>query len=294
MLTWAAARLRNDSWNEGYAALVQLYGHSLHRPGWRAGSAVAASQRGLGWTLSADASTRSPKDAPLDSQSVVLEEGAAILRGTSQQTAAREFLAFLEAQPKLDGGPPSPLLDPRASDLLAVLLGATLVDAQDELVAAWKAVDRTVPRPAQAESWLTEPPPWPPASVAKLLARGGDRELGMVQDLASQIAADPAQRFWLGQSWLRPGRRVNGALLTELASAEEGRLVAEPRFRTWLRGEWTAWARQRYRRVARLVLAPSPGLTIAPAQAGNAVAGTIAGAPNISSTASSPREPAAP
>ena len=36
------------------------------------------------------------------------------------------------------------------------------------------------------------------------------------------------------------------------AGAAEGRLAREPRFRAWLRGEWTAWTRQLYRRVARL------------------------------------------
>ncbi len=41
-------------------------------------------------------------------------------------------------------------------------------------------------------------------------------------------------------------------MLRELAQAEGGRLVREPRFRAWLRGEWTAWTQQLYRRVARL------------------------------------------
>ena len=138
------------------------------------------------------------------------------------------------------------------SDLLADLLGATLVDAHDELAAACSVLDRGGPASAQGLVWLSEPPPWPPASVAKLLGRGGDRALAMVQDLAGQIAPDPALRFWLVQSWLRPGRLIDASLLKELAHAVDGRLVAEPRFRAWLRGEWTAWARQRYRRVARL------------------------------------------
>ena len=106
---------------------------------------------------------------------------------------------------------------------------------------------------AEALRWLSEPPPWPPASVDKLQNRGGDRAIAMVHDLAGQIAPDPALRFWLVQSWLRPRRLFDQALLAELARAEGGRLVREPRFRAWLRGEWTAWARQRYRRVARLL-----------------------------------------
>jgi hypothetical protein len=41
-------------------------------------------------------------------------------------------------------------------------------------------------------------------------------------------------------------------LLAEIARACDGRIADEPRLRAWLRAEWTAWARQRYRRVARL------------------------------------------
>ena len=126
--------------------------------------------------------------------------------GERPRGAARDFLAFLAARPRIEGGPTHPLLDPDASDLLGDLLGATLVDAQAELATACKAVDGGGPAAAQGLAWLSEPPPWPPASVAKLLARGGDRALAMVQDLAGQIAPDPALRFWLVQSWLRPGR----------------------------------------------------------------------------------------
>ena len=64
--------------------------------------------------------------------------------------------------------------------------------------------------------WLSEPPPWPPASVEKLQNRGGDRAIAMVHDLAGQIAPDPALRFWLVQSWLRPRRLFDQALLAEL------------------------------------------------------------------------------
>ena len=59
-----------------------------------------------------------------------------------------------------------------SSDLLAELLGATLVDAQDELWAAWAALEREG-YPDHALRWLTEPPPWPPASVAKMMTGAG-------------------------------------------------------------------------------------------------------------------------
>jgi hypothetical protein len=89
-----------------------------------------------------------------------------------------------------------------------------------------------------------------------LQKRGGEEALTLVEDLAGQIAPDPAVRLALLQSWLRPRRQIDDALLAELSSAAEGRLAREPRFRSWLRAEWTAWARQRYRRVARLASTP--------------------------------------
>ena len=52
------------------------------------------------------------------------------------------------------------------------------------------------------------------------------------------------------RSWDSPERTIDGAWLRDLAAAPGG-LAREPRFRTWLRGEWTAWARQHYRRIAR-------------------------------------------
>jgi hypothetical protein len=78
----------------------------------------------------------------------------------------------------------------------------------------------------------------------------------LIETLAAQLAPEADVRAWLLRSWLVPGRSVDGALLDELAAAVDGRLVREPRFRAWLRSEWTAWARQRYRRVARLAQRP--------------------------------------
>jgi hypothetical protein len=135
-----------------------------------------------------------------------------------------------------------------ADELLADLLGATLVDAQDELWGAGEALARAG-QPAQLEQFLAEPPPWPPASVEELVRKGSE---DLLETLAGQIAPDPDVRAWLRRSWLRPNRLVDGRLLEEMADAVDGRLVQEPRFRAWLRAEWTAWARQRYRRVARV------------------------------------------
>ena len=204
-------------------------------------------------TLRVAALSGSASEGDLDPSVVPWNEGAAILRGNWHAPQARAFLRFLADHHGATPGRETPDLDPEVSDLLADLLGATLVDAQEELLIAGSNVARAGgPASAQAQAWLTESPPWPPASVEKLQTRGGDIALAMVQDLAGQIAPDPEPRFWLVQSWLRPARPIDHSMLTELARAAGGRLVREPRFRAWLRGEWTAWARQRYRRVARL------------------------------------------
>jgi hypothetical protein len=141
--------------------------------------------------------------------------------------------------------------------LVADLLGATLVDAQDELWTAWRALERAgYPEPAR--KLLTEPPPWPPASVEKYLRREGESSMSLVETLAAELAPTPSVRGWLVRSWLSPPRMVDESLLTELAQAADGRLRAEPRLRAWLRAEWTASARQRYRRVTRLVALSQP------------------------------------
>ncbi len=227
-LAWACGQLDQNRWPEGYARLVRLYGHATGPTGWSGGSAAA-----------------------------LLEEGAAACQGTSHERLARAFLRFLVDRRGARAGVDSRDRDPDATDLLADLLGSTLVDAQDELRLAWAALDRRgLPAHSPAQFWMTERPPWPPASVEKLQSRSGDRAMALVHELAAQVAPDPESRFWLVQSWLRPRGSIDGNLLGELARAAGRRLVREPRFRAWLRAEWTAWARQRYRRVARVSAGP--------------------------------------
>ena len=48
------------------------------------------------------------------------------------------FLQFLASRPLIAGGPSGRPVEPDVTDLLADLLGATLVDARDELLAAWE------------------------------------------------------------------------------------------------------------------------------------------------------------
>jgi hypothetical protein len=74
--------------------------------------------------------------------------------------------------------------------------------------------------------------------------------------LASEIAPDATVRVELVKSWLAPPLTIDRRVLAELAGLADGRLLSEPRFRAWLKAEWTVWARQRYRRVSRLAGSP--------------------------------------
>ena len=141
--------------------------------------------------------------------------------------------------------------------LVADLLGATLVDAQDDLWTAWRTLERAGFQES-AHKRLTEPPPWPPASIEKYLKREGESSMSLIETLAAELAPTPSVRAWLVRSWLSPPRSVDESLLNELAQADGGRLCAEPRLRAWLRAEWTASARQRYRRITRLAASSQP------------------------------------
>lgn len=216
-LVQAEQRLRRGDWAAGYAQLVRA-ADTPSPPARRLGSAFAPG-------------------SVFEGVSVVPSS----MRGLQ---VAQEFRNPIDAR-SVEASP----LGTEADSLLADLLGSTLIDSRDELRAAWSALE-SADHPARLEMWMTQPPPWPPASVAKLLA-GGSNGMAMLETLAGQVAPEPATRAWLIRSWLAPGRTVDGRLFNEIADAVDGRLVREPRFRAWLRSEWTAWARQRYRRVAR-------------------------------------------
>jgi hypothetical protein len=254
-LNWAQAHPAADRWAEGYARLVRAAG-SRRQPGWQPGAAVAAVEKGEAGAAPSVQAEPGRLEFEHDIEQYEPAEWAAVVPGARHPEAAHAFLRYLrERNLATQLAPTSPsTANPEADALLADLLGATLVDAHDELRAATLALERHG-RPEKAARWLTAPPPWPPASVALILARKSSA-MPLVETLAAQLAPDPDVRAWLLRSWLAPGRPVNGALLEELAGAVDGRLVREPRFRAWLRSEWTAWARQRYRRVARLAERP--------------------------------------
>jgi hypothetical protein len=203
------------TWSEGYARLVRAPGLWLHESAPRLDDRV---------------------------------EGAAVVPGARHPEVAGRLLRALAVPDQSDGD--GNFNHPEADSLLADLLGAALIEARDELREARRALD-TAGRPSVPEAWMAQPPPWPPASIAQILARE-DGAMPLLETLAAQVAPDGEVRSWLLRSWLAPPRLIDDGVLSELARAAGGRLAREPRFRAWLRSEWRAWARQRYRRVARL------------------------------------------
>lgn len=262
-LAWAKGELTAGSWAEGYARLVRDAGHP-RRIGRQAGAAMAAVERGEAAMTPIPAPTPGGQSARPDAlvfqeveDAAEWVEGVAVVRGGSHPSLAQEFVRFLADRGQAETPSSCDLKDDPAVDpLLADLLGATLVDAQDELRAAWARL-RAAGLPDRAVRWMTEPPPWPPASIARMIEQG-EHGGTLLDTLTGELAPEPDVRAYLSRSWLAPPRMVDGALLDELTRAVDGRLMREPRFRAWLCGEWTAWARQRYQRVARLAGAAVP------------------------------------
>ncbi len=243
-LFWALNQLERGRWDEGFARLVQFaatQGRIARRPG----PDFLIDRGGESGLTAAPGAT---------ADSSVHREGAAIPRSARNQDLAQGFLRFLVETNRAAPGAIAPEIrsaeNPDFGSLAADLLGATLVDSQDELWSAWRSL-ASLDDSRQARDWLVEPPPWPPASVARYLGREGDKAMSLIETLAGELAPDPSVRSWLIRSWLSPRRPVDDKLLSDLARAAGGRLCREPGFRAWLREEWTASARQRYRRVAR-------------------------------------------
>ncbi len=243
-LAWAESQLIEGQFATGYARLVREAGMD-YRIGRRPRFSTAAiSRNGLVPAVGSE---------PDDKGTVRWIEGVAVVDGSRHPTEARLFVEFLAAIGAARPDSSGPDLRSDASlELLSDLLGATLVDSQDELHVAWSVLERAGSPPASLHA-LTEPPPWPPASIAKILDREGDVAMAMIEALAGQIATEPASRTWLLKNWLSSRRTIDFTTLEELSRANHGRLYQEPRFREWLRAEWTAWARQRYRRVVRAI-----------------------------------------
>lgn len=257
---WCFGELEGPDWPVAYAKLIDRYGRASLGAGWGAASARAAFDQGRADETIAEVGSIKEANLEPDGEPSPYVEGAAVRAGSSRAPLARDFLRFLgehwnaELGAAVEGNSRA-LADARG--LAADLLGATLVDAQDELRIAAAAV-REAGSPEWAVELLNRVPPWPPASVEKLLAKEGESGLELLETLVGQVAPEAGQRVWLTRSWLKAARPIDGDILAEIARAEGGRLAREPRFRAWLRAEWTQWARQRYRWVARSATTGAP------------------------------------
>lgn len=244
---------KQPSWSGAYADLIRAA--ALARPIRRAStSALAALDHGA-VALAPVVSDKLPANLRVDFQPEGLAPpaGIALISSCPRPDEARSFLRFL-LEAGLASEPDSSFFV-EENPLLAILLGSTLVDAQQELVHASRVLEQSA-HPARLERFLTEPPPWPPASISRL-SRQEDAEGERLRDqLAAQIAPDLDTRYWLLESWNETAATLDGEALDRLARAVDGKLASEPRFRAWLQAEWTSWARQRYRRVARQALSP--------------------------------------
>jgi hypothetical protein len=121
-------------------------------------------------------------------------------------------------------------------------------DCRTELMHAWSEIQAaTGTRRQETESYLTTPPPWPPASIQALRQ---ERGFQFVVALADQMAIDRAQRDWLVEEFGKPGGPIDFRMLE---TADNGRLVHSTRSMAWLHAEWTAWLKQRCRRSVRFL-----------------------------------------
>lgn len=267
----ARAHLESFDWSDGYADLVRAAGRALPI-GRGAEAALAPLVEGRA-RIAPGFSTRTQAEPGLLFSTLTLTgerpEGAAIVRGARNLDAARRFLTLIgelvvrnEPDAARDGPTPvqavaRPESERTAEALLADLLGAVLVDAQPELRAALRTLDTTThPDAARAAAWLVVPPPWPPASITQL--QRSPQTAPLATDLARQLVPDGQARAWLLASWDQAPAPIQGTTLMALAQAVGGSLAAEPRFRAWLRSEWLAWARQRFRRVTRMAQGLEP------------------------------------
>lgn len=168
-------------------------------------------------------------------------EGVSLAARSSHRVQAKKFLEAIG-----ESNPATP-----APTFLPELLSAALFDSAAELREARRML-RERGDPARAFAWMLEAPPWPPASISRMKAKLEGASL--VETLVGQIAIDSSSRKWLIEAFNRTPSPIDGAFLRELDEVENGRLASDPRFRSWLRAEWSSWTSQRYRRIARGLL----------------------------------------
>ena len=147
----------------------------------------------------------------------------------------------------------------QADDLTIDLLTTTLIDPMPLWLVALErttnpdeASSATRDQSAKADlrdladqvGWMPGPP-WPPETIARMLANPDSRPA--LEVWLRRITPDDRAGAWLLASWQRPARLVDRALLEEIAAARDGALVEDCRFRAWLRAEWSSWAVRRAR-----------------------------------------------
>ena len=262
-LLTAAVRHLARGWPGGYsdlvrwAAVAQPVSEPPLSPGGRLGRPAAVwgdanSPPSLGASVSRDFTF------------VPCPEGGSWIQGAAVLPGARDAAALRAALPALPDRASAAVLlgseltaradlarSPLGLTLLSELMHATLAAAQPELQQAWETL--RAGRTGEIERawhWVGQPPPWPPASVELLKTR--PRSDRLLAELAGQVCTTSASRDTLRAEFEGEAGLLDGDVLLRLAESDSGRLATEPRFRTWIRAEWLAWARQRYRRTARL------------------------------------------
>ena len=199
--TLAIARsiLVGEGWTKGYETLVR-----------RGSLARVASGR-----MGGETSALGP--------SVDVLEGLASLSTSNQASRSRRFVRWMAETAVVEAPRLDAIEAARADGLLADLLGSALVDAHDELRDAEAAIER-FHRPSKAEAAIGESPPWPPASVARLMVNPAD----------APLAGQPgrADRTRSGFACLAPGK------LVEAQTVDRRRLAPGDR----VRPRWQAGA----------------------------------------------------
>ena len=259
-LALARRRLGQGDWAAGYAELVRTAGNA--RPiGRGGGSARASVERGeaavapVVLTTDASAATTS---GPIE---LVIVAWCTLACG-GRRACARGAPSRGSA-----GVPPVPYRSARGGAGKRASIGRR----ESESINSWPTCSA---RPWSTPRWSFARPgrPWRGrARRSEPMRRPGSRSLRPGHRLRSSAFAratssGPWSRPWRSSSAPTSkcgagcssiggeggaSRSIDGALIAELANALEGRVANEPRLRAWLRAEWTAWARQRYRAAMR-------------------------------------------
>jgi hypothetical protein len=184
---------------------------------------------------------------------------AAIPARAPRAAAARAWLDRLDPLPLDPDLQDAAQLEPWMIELAAATIAEPQADRQAVLA-------RLAELPPRAQALLVEPPPWPPASLVRWRRRmdDGDAQVNAwFQNLARELAPIHSERAALSQSWLDPPRPIGPDRIRELIAPPAPDFLQNPRVRAWLHAEWSAWARQRYRRILRLIdpTLPTPNPT---------------------------------